>query len=232
MILDIFKRKHSREEIEAGLRAFDATTATMEGRIAEIRVKVSDLTAREAVEGELDRESAAELKDLRKELAGLLASQEGRPRAREKLAQALEAAQFEEAAAERSAKVRESKEWKGKADAACDDVADAVRALSTAIVAAQRMDQERPDFIAQHAPSVYPRVPGLVEGFFRALDQQAFAGGGVDPNRFAALIGAVENVKTVLDAILRDIEAGGESFREHARRLYQDELAARQRRAV
>ena len=193
MILDIFRKKHTRAELEAALATFDEQTLTMEARIAELRSFTSDGLAREAVVGELDKDSAADLKKARAELLGLVESQEGRGRAREKLAQALAAAFREERRIE-SAKRREAVErWGKDFGAALDGVADALRGLSSVIVTAQRTEGACP-----------VQVTGLMnragESFIRGLLEGLYNGTagdyGISPDRFAAALAHLEGSKS------------------------------------
>jgi len=184
MNLAIFKRKHERAEIEDVLARFDAETQANEARIAELRKILPDLMARNVLDGELDKDGAAELKKARGELAALLIAQEGRAPARERIAAALGEAIAEERRAAR-VKLRESLDtWGQSFDAALGGVADALRDLGDKILAAQRAEGACPvrgrPVIGTHASDSFLDV--LLEGLARA------GGRGLDPQRFGSII--------------------------------------------
>ena len=130
MILDIFRRKHSRAELEAALQVFDERTQTAECRIVTLRAFIADGLAQESVAGELDKEGAAEMKKARAELRDLLASQEGRAAARQRIAQALAAAEQDEAREVRVEKTRAARVWAARMSTATDDLISALQEVT------------------------------------------------------------------------------------------------------
>ena len=205
MILDFFRRKHTRAELETALQAFDAQTQVHEGRIVTLRAFIADGLAQEAVAGELDKEGAAELKRSRAELPDLLASQEARPRARARIAQALTAAEQEEAREARRAKLVEARAWSARMSTATDALVSTLRAVTEKIDAMRQIDSEIPAFVTRERPNVAPAAGGWLARF-------RFY---VEPDAFGPAIGILEKQKAILAQTLQDIEAGAITAHEH-----------------